>query len=1262
MTFDEDKDDDEVLNNTFKAIDNDGDGILHRKEIESALLDYMLKSELQLTDAFHSLLDSLPEGSAAGIDLKEFKDCLSSVHRIRGRRVQWARSLNLDYLLASQLKVGILFDELSGIKNSNEKEIDQALGNFFKLVSDVVKEQWAELKKPDSLRSEEVETAFSKFNGQLGKFGDSQMFHEGLENQIGVPDPFILKGILRENVQADGSKERSVTSNYKLVFSDFQEYARLLGDTSEYKTGTQVFKTSGIPTYLLEVAEGLHPGVKGPSLKELLELQPEFSKLLLYHITMREMNSDHFPGDIGHVQAYSRTEFEACNVSIARSFHSQVVAKAKAAQEIEEPHIDAGEPPSGNRIVINVYAPNRFFYEGHLDELLQSLQKGSHELESVKESGTSHHFCIYCDLNHMDSERRQHLRQLLEGRKPSDLQFMSGLLDETSLDTCIDSILTAVLQPEAPGQSSARFNLRQGRRHLGLRELMALPDVKAAGLRVEEAIQAYQYTGPIFQHWNGLLRCMPFGNHDDRKESSTAGLQHNGTSKYRRDGSADSKMVFAVAADGLAAAGVPQDNSAQSPNNLYPSSIHALVSAVLKLSRKTKIPPGRKTFRGLGRMKLGQEWFNKDARGASCGVELGFMSTTLSRKVALEYSGVKMGGIGTIFEFDVGAVDSGAQLDSLSQYPGEGEFLFPPLSHLEVVGNVRVEKYEHKPVLIVSVKVNINQKARIIEEILSQRQQTILAIGDGLSREIRFDLQFVSAEPCNLAKLSEHLQNERKRDATWFNKDANFVAALEKLLDLKLEVVEDFVKKTFPRLSDTGKVFRDAASRGKSEIICSLLKLRVDVNCKGNFDFTPLHFAAMDGSKEIVKTLIDHRGNTRALDSNDCIPLHFAAEYGHTEAVIELIKAAGTGIFRAFSQSSHFSDYINAKGKDGDTPLHMAARNGHTETVKVLVDSRADVLAADCNGRTALHFAAHNGKTATVQALISLGADINTESKRKDMISSSGPGFYTLCLCGCCILCCCPSKLGSIRFEFPNGQDTPLHLAAAGGHVETVQALVDSGASINAENQTKQTPVMLAVKSCSVKLLQAMTSSGDFHPDTPFHDDSDGIVAIFQRTTFLHHGAAAGNSDFVRALLDLRASVNATNDPSKETPLHVAAQKGHLEVVQALLSRSAAINARDRIGQTPLFVAARSDRSEVARALLEKGAAADARVDDGLTPLHIAALRGHAQVVRVLVEMGASVEAEVGDGTRPVDLALKNGHGDVVSILQERLPAASNCH
>ena len=48
-------------------------------------------------------------------------------------------------------------------------------------------------------------------------------------------------------------------------------------------------------------------------------------------------------------------------------------------------------------------------------------------------------------------------------------------------------------------------------------------------------------------------------------------------------------------------------------------------------------------------------------------------------------------------QIEVGAIHCGALLDFLSQYPGEGERLFGPLSYLEVVGDPEVEIYQVVP-------------------------------------------------------------------------------------------------------------------------------------------------------------------------------------------------------------------------------------------------------------------------------------------------------------------------------------------------------------------------------------------------------------------------------------------------------------------------------------------------------------------------------------------------------------------------------------
>ncbi len=109
--------------------------------------------------------------------------------------------------------------------------------------------------------------------------------------------------------------------------------------------------------------------------------------------------------------------------------------------------------------------------------------------------------------------------------------------------------------------------------------------------------------------------------------------------------------------------------SEQGADRRFTTSIHVLVSAVLKFARTSRVPQGRVVWRGLGGMVLDHRWFQCDNRGVRGGAEFGFLSATSRRSIALAYSGVKQKR-GVVLELEVGAVDNGARLDMLSQYPG----------------------------------------------------------------------------------------------------------------------------------------------------------------------------------------------------------------------------------------------------------------------------------------------------------------------------------------------------------------------------------------------------------------------------------------------------------------------------------------------------------------------------------------------------------------------------------------------------------------
>ena len=241
---------------------------------------------------------------------------------------------------------------------------------------------------------------------------------------------------------------------------------------------------------------------------------------------------------------------------------------------------------------------------------------------------------------------------------------------------------------------------QHGRNAISLAKLLQDSAVAAmvdkAGLQSGEVAALRLYTGPLFNLYNAVLRYHSVAP----AESDTMGRAH------------------VAALEG----------------NRYETTLFCLISGILKLSKVTRIPPGRRLYRGLGGMVLpDQFWADRDG-GLRGGVEWGLMSTTADRRVALQYSGQGQR-LGTVLEISVGRVDIGADLSWLSQYPGEAEFLFPPLSCLEVSESPRVEG----GVVVFALRVNICLKGLTLEQLVERRKLLHLAMVKNLTEELTIE-------------------------------------------------------------------------------------------------------------------------------------------------------------------------------------------------------------------------------------------------------------------------------------------------------------------------------------------------------------------------------------------------------------------------------------------------------------------------------------------------------------------------------------------
>jgi hypothetical protein len=224
-----------------------------------------------------------------------------------------------------------------------------------------------------------------------------------------------------------------------------------------------------------------------------------------------------------------------------------------------------------------------------------------------------------------------------------------------------------------------------GRRIVPIEDMLLEPLAKKAQLSRAEMIAVVLYTGPMFVVYNGILRRFP--------------LELYGY--FSRN------------------------------DNVFSTTIFVLVSAVQKLSRVTHMPPGTVLYRGLGgTLELPDSFSNVDENGCTGFTEFGFMSTTSDRDVAVQYSGVHDNKPrASIFEIRPNAIDRGADISEFSQYPGEREFLFVPMSFVQAEGRSRMDIGPGGGVLkVISVRININIKTETVEQLTGKKKSMHLAV------------------------------------------------------------------------------------------------------------------------------------------------------------------------------------------------------------------------------------------------------------------------------------------------------------------------------------------------------------------------------------------------------------------------------------------------------------------------------------------------------------------------------------------------------
>jgi len=341
-----------------------------------------------------------------------------------------------------------------------------------------------------------------------------------------------------------------------------------------------------------------------------------------------------------------------------------------------------------------------------------------------------------------------------------------------------------------------------------------------------------------------------------------------------------------------------------------------------------------------------------------------------------------------------------------------------------------------------------------------------------------------------------HAANEYGATALYAASAGGHTAIVRLLLDAKADPNAALLSGETPLMA--------AVDDGHVDVVRLLLERGADVNrAEARGGQTALMWAAANRFPELVRLLLNHGADVRARSKGDFTALLFAAQQGDVESG-RLLLAAG-------------ADANDLRGRDRMTALMVATASGHRSVATLLIDSGANLDFADGNGLTALHHAALEPQgAALVRVLLERGANPNARTTR-DTRENTTAGV---------------SLKGA----------TPLFLAAAKGHLDTVRALLAGGADPSMATDNGTAPLHVA----------------SWGGDPNFRDWSDEEKQNLFEVTKL--------------LVELGGDVNSAGEHGW-TALHGAAYKGVDAAVQFLIERGARTEVFDEYGQTPLSIA-----------------------------------------------------------------------------------------
>ena len=141
------------------------------------------------------------------------------------------------------------------------------------------------------------------------------------------------------------------------------------------------------------------------------------------------------------------------------------------------------------------------------------------------------------------------------------------------------------------------------------------------------------------------------------------------------------------------------------------------------------------------------------------------------------------------------------------------------------------------------------------------------------------------------------------------------------------------------------------------------------------------------------------------------------------------------------------------------------------------------------------------------------------------------------------------------HWSSPTGRlDGTLHISTHKGAIETIEKLLNAGASSNSTNSAGYSPLHIAAFTGQTAIVDLLLNAGADPDAVPRKaSNSNDVLKRCGGVSPIHMAAFNGHTDIVAALLLAGADADSTAKDGT-TPMYWADKNGHVDVVLALLN------------------------------------------------------------------------------------------------------------